>query len=254
MIRSAAQPSDVARERMLQNNRRPLFHAAWRRTVMIHYAMQPGALQPLVPFELDTREGQAFVSLVMFTMHGLKPCRGGRLAAMLTATVATHGFLNVRTYVRCGGETGIYFLAEWLPNALGVRLGPPLFGLPYRHGELDYRHHHEDGALRGHVKTAGDGRLCYDAAIDPGADFQPCPPQSLGEFLLERYTAWTQFGRLRRLFRVWHPPWRQTPIHPIIHNASLLARTGDWLAHAHFAGAHYCQDLEQVWIGPPRWA
>ena len=32
------------------------------------------------------------------------------------------------------------FLAEWLPNRLSVLLGPATFGLPYRLGDIDYRH------------------------------------------------------------------------------------------------------------------
>ncbi|MBI3858054.1 MAG: DUF2071 domain-containing protein [Planctomycetes bacterium] len=56
---------------------RPLFHAGWRRTVFIHYEVDPAALQPQVPFPLDTRDGKAYVSLVAFTLSDLRFAAGG---------------------------------------------------------------------------------------------------------------------------------------------------------------------------------
>ena len=53
-----------------------------------------------VPFPLDLHEGRAFVSLVAFTMRDLAPRRGGRWTSWLLRPIATHEFLNVRTYVR----------------------------------------------------------------------------------------------------------------------------------------------------------
>ena len=115
-----------------------LFRCAWERVLFIHYEVDPVALQPQVPFPLETFRGRAYVSLVAFTLRGLRFKWGPPLA--------THGFLNVRTYLP---GRGIYFLAEWLPHPLCVFLGPRLYGLPYRLGRLDYRHAHETGRLAG---------------------------------------------------------------------------------------------------------
>src|SRR3954469_204377 len=115
---------------------RPLFVADWLDAVFIHFAVVPAALQPYVPFELDTRDGVAYVSLVAFTQRRLRPSIGGRIAEVLSAPLACHEFLNVRTYVRVDGEVGIHFLAEWIPNRLAALLGPPMYGLPYRVGRL----------------------------------------------------------------------------------------------------------------------
>jgi uncharacterized protein YqjF (DUF2071 family) len=193
------------------------------------------------------------VSLVAFTMRGLRPPRGGRAAALLTRPLATHGFLNVRTYVRHFGEPGIYFLAEWLPNRLAVLLGPRLFGLPYRPGRLDYRHDHEGGALRGEVVPADDpGRLRWRGETRPGAATGVAAAGSLAEFLLERYAAFTwRPGRVRR-FRVWHPPWPLLPVRATLEEESALASTGPWRRAARPAGAHYSPGVPGVRIGPPR--
>ncbi len=123
-------PSEAGQRRLLSLPGEPLFIADWDRVLMIHYEVEPDSLQRAVPFELELNEGRAFVSLVAFTMRGMKPRMGGHLAALLLKPIATHEFLNVRTYVRHRGESGIYFLAEWLSNRLSVALGPLMFGLP----------------------------------------------------------------------------------------------------------------------------
>ena len=220
---------------------RPLFHAGWRRTVFIHYEVDPAALQPQVPFPLDTRDAKAYVSLVAFTLADLRFAAGG-------PPFSTHGFLNVRAYTR---DNGIYFLSEWLPNPFCVFLGPRLYGLPYRRGRLDYDHLHESGRLHGRVEDRG-GALEYDAAVDPRARFEPCATGSLDEFLLERYTAFTRCGATERLFRVWHRPWPQVSIDVTMLDESLVASTGPWFRRARRVGANYSPGFAEVWMGRPR--
>lgn len=235
--------SEAARGRLFGAEPTPLFTCAWERAVFIHYEVDPEALQPRVPFPLDLLEGKAYVSLVAFTLRDLRFTHRG-------PPLATHGFLNVRTYVTVRGEPGIFFLAEWLPHALYVLLGPPVYGLPYRYGRLDYRHEHERGTLSGRVAA---GRLLrYGAEIDPAARFAPCEPGSPSEFLLERYTAFTRQGRLERAFGVWHEPWPQTPIDVRVHDDRLIGGTGPWFSRARLAGGTYSPGFDRVWMGRPR--
>src|SRR2546426_7688628 len=133
-------PSEAARLRLLSLPGEPLFIADWDGVLMIHYQVDADLLAPIIPFALHLHNGKAFVSLVAFTMRRMRPRFGGRLSAWLLKPIATHAFLNVRTYVRHYGEPGIYFLAEWLSNRLSVALGPRLFGLPYRLRKNDLQH------------------------------------------------------------------------------------------------------------------
>src|SRR5688572_19459462 len=128
--------SRTAKERMLSRRGEPLFLADWVDTMMVHLEVDPAAIQHATPFPIDLFDGRAFVSLVFFTMRRMRPRLGGRIGEWLMRPIATHEFLNVRTYVNCNGERGIHFLAEWLPNAFSVRLGPTAFGLPYRLGRI----------------------------------------------------------------------------------------------------------------------
>lgn len=247
--------SAVAQKRLLSRISEPLFYADWLRTVFIHYEIDAEVLQRAVPFELDLHKGRAYLSLVAFTMRGMRPRFGGKISAALFRPISTHGFLNARAYVRHRGEPGIYFLAEWLSNPLSVKLGPITFGLPYRFGQLDYLHRHELGHLRGTVTSSNDSlRLQYNATIDPQSNFQPCEAHSLDEFLLERYTAFTARGPFRGFFRIWHPPWPQTSIDLNMSDASLLTNAWPWFKSAQFIGANYSPGLTSVWMGRPHFA
>jgi uncharacterized protein len=240
--------SDAARRRMLALAGEPMFYARWDRALFIHYAADAAALQPDVPFQLDLRHGLAYVSIVAFTLSRMRPRIGGRIGECLFKPIGTHEFLNVRTYVRHRGEPGIYFLAEWLSNPLSVKLGPRTFGLPYRFGRLRYEHAPNGRALRGTV-DAPEGRLEYEGNVR-GSDFGPSEAGSVTEFVVERYTAFTQRRRRARFFRVWHLPWEQAPVEIEVNADTLIASTGPWWKTAECIGANYSPCAE-VWMGRP---
>ena len=251
-IRQITESSAYARKRLIACRSEPLFLADWERTVFIHYEVDPEALQRQVPFELDLCAGRAYVSLVAFTMRRLHPRCGGLLGAWLFKPVGTNEYLNVRTYVRHRGESGIYFLAEWLNNRLSVPLGPLAFGLPHRFGRLDYHHHHESGEVCGEIRESrSQSCIAYRASLPTVVEFKPCLAGSLDEFLLERYTAFTQWKSHRRFFRIWHPPWPQTPIDLSELEDGLLATTGEWRCQARFVGGNYSPGVRNVWMGRP---
>jgi uncharacterized protein YqjF (DUF2071 family) len=256
--------------------RRTAFRSDWDRVLMIHFEVDADALQRDVPFGLDLRDGRAFVSLVAFTMRGMRPRIGGKLAAWQLRPIATHEFLNVRTYVRHSGEAGIYFMAEWLSNPLAVKLGPATFGLPYRHGNISYHHEWRDGDLRGCVTdVATRTAFAYEARLDFDCSgmaasfrragrhgstasgtlaamvFAPCQTGSLTEWLMERYTAFTCRRNKRRFFRVWHPPWLQCEADVALGDTSLVKRYWPWFRHARLIGANFSPGLRGVWMGRP---
>lgn len=234
---------------------RPLFMCNWSRAVFIHFKVEPRYLQPQVPFELDLYRDQAYVSLVAFTMHEFRPRWGAALLGSAGAQLSRCEFLNVRTYVDHQGTPGIYFLAEWLPHHLSVLLGPALFGLPYRRARLSYVHTPELGVIHGKVRPAGStGQLSYEAQLRCGVGYSRSAWGSLTQFLLERYVAFTWWHGLKRLFRVWHPPWAQTEIDVQLNNSTALRSTGTWWPEAALCSGHYSPGVRDVWISPPQMA
>jgi hypothetical protein len=239
-------PGEAGQHRLLSKFGEPLFLARWDRAVFINYSADPSVLQREVPFPLDLYDGQAFVSIVAFTLVRMRPRIGGALTELLLKPIATHEFLNIRTYVRHNGEPGIFFLAEWLSNRISVLLGPRTFGLPYRFGHLRYQHEANGASLRGSV-AALEGRFDYDGRVlEP--ELEPCRSGSRAEFMLERYTAFTQRGRRRRLFRIWHNPWPQAPADYDVTDTSLIASTGRWWNTAELIDSNYSPGVE-VWMG-----
>lgn len=219
---------------------------------MIHFEVDPNALRQDVPFELDLFNGRAFVSAVAFTMRGMRPRVGGRFVQWLFRPIATHDFLNLRTYVRHRGEPGIHFLAEWLSNSIAVKLGPALFGLPYRRGRISYEHDCSRAVLNGSVgETEGAPAFVYEAKLDDGTAFAPCKPGSLDEWLMERYSAFNAARVKKKFFRVWHPPWLQRTAAQAIVDVSLLAKHWRWIDSAAPAGANFSPGFDTVWMGRP---
>jgi uncharacterized protein YqjF (DUF2071 family) len=245
-------PSRAAKARMRSRFGEPLLLASWIDTLMVHLEVDPEALQRATPFPLDLFDQRAFVSLVFFTMRRMRPRFGGRLTEWVLRPIATHDFLNVRTYVRCCDEPGIYFLAEWLPNALSARLGPGIFGLPYRLGQTHYQLSRNSNNLVGAtvIDPASQTRLSCEGQL-VSATFTPCPADSIDEWLMERYTAFTECRGISRFFRVWHPPWPQVPAKVGLRDTSLLRARWPWMADREPIGANYSPGFNTVWMGRP---
>lgn len=216
--------------------------------LFIHYEVEPAGLQTEVPFPLDLHGGKAYVSVVAFSQERLRFAFGGNLTNWVGRWVANHEFLNVRTYVRHGVETGIFFLAEWVPKRIATWLGPPLFGLPYRFGRIEYEH--GERVMRGRVGDRESG-FSYHAKLDGAKCFAPSEPGSLDEFLLERYVAFTEWHGLRRRFRVAHEPWPQARLEAMVDDESLLRERFVWWTETRLVGANSSPGASAVTIGRP---
>lgn len=241
-----ADASELARRSFLENEGRPLFLSNWERVLFIHYAIDSRVLQPHVPFELDFHEGRAWVSLVAFTMTDLRPSFGGKLTQALFRPFREQRFLNLRTYVRNGDESGIYFLAEWMSDWLCVQLGPLLYGLPYRWGRFDYRYG-DQVECRVATSQRGCGFHCKAVLRKPETVLD-----STGFFLLERYTAFTWHRGPARMFRIWHEPWAQQHADVAVVDDSLIAEAAPWFASARLSHANYSPGVFYIWMGQPR--
>jgi uncharacterized protein YqjF (DUF2071 family) len=198
------------------------------------------------------------------------------MGAWLFKPIATHGFLNIRTYVQHGGESGIFFLAEWLPNRLSVALGPRLFGLPYRLGKLEYEIvgtrwdaaalYDNGGGVRVRAGTnsegdvrrwrvtdlMGEGEFECQVGMNEKRCFCECEAGSMDAWLMERYTAFTSMGAKDRFFRVWHSPWEQDSVDVQVMNQSLLQLNWPFFCDAKLAGANFSPGVRGVWMGRPR--
>jgi uncharacterized protein YqjF (DUF2071 family) len=246
--------SEQARRRLLALDGDPFLYADWERVVFLHYLVAPELLRPSVPhpFELDLCEGRGCISVVAVTMQNFRPC-GSDPAAILFRPVRQQRFLNLRTYVHCGGEPGALFLQGWLSQPLPVPLPSGFFHLPYAFASCLYQHAGDSGEVRGRVTTR-DGNFAYHASMDPACEQRTAEPGSLAEFTMERYTGVFSRGHQPYVFRAWHPPWLQNRIEATIEDDSLLRSKFRWWQEAQYAGGSFAPGCKRVWLGKAhRW-
>lgn len=222
--------------------------ADWRDVVFFHFRVNASDLQRAIPFPLETLDGQAYVSLVAFTQVNFRLAFGGGLTSWLSRPIARHEFLNFRTYVSHERESGVYFIAEWVTNRLSALLAPACFGLPYRMGNVRYEHGHADGRLRGEAR--GSGRFAYEGKVESAAP-HPSERGGLDEFLVERYTAYTDFRGWKRRFRIQHEPWNWSRVEADVTDRSLVDEAFPWFRDAKLVCAQHSHGLRGVRIGLP---
>lgn len=233
----------------------PALIADWRDFVFLHFAIEAEELAPHIPYPLDTVDGRAFVSLVSFWLRRLRPARGlpAALGRWLCRPVSDHLFLNVRTYVRGPAGPGIHFIAEWINNPLSLRLGPLLYGLPYRLAQMERTVLNGSGLQRITVRERRTGlasHLVVPAAPRPA---EPTEPAGAADtFLLERHLAYTHFRGRGRWFTVAHPRWTASRFQLARLDTALLASAYPWFRHARFVGGHLADGFADVGMSAPQ--
>src|SRR4051794_19642313 len=143
---------------------RPFLTAQWRNLFLATYAVPPSLLEKRLPpgLCLDTRDGQAFVSLVAFEFLDT------RVLGVPWPGYRNFAELNLRFYVRHGGRRGVVFVREFVPRRLVAWLARLLYNEPYRAAPLTSRRTEEPTRLtmeyrlrwrgREHVITATGGK------------------------------------------------------------------------------------------------
>ena len=227
----------------------PLFIGDWASLAMVHLEIAPRDLQPCVPFELHLFQGSAFVSLVFFTMRKMRLARGPTPLNCLFWPIREQCFLNVRTYVRHGGERGIHFITEWISQPLCAPFGRLLYGLPLRAGRHEFDFSEKKLCARVTDAATKMPLACEFTIHEP---LRRCEPASRDEFVFENYAAFNSHGRTPKSFRVSHAPWEQCRAEPVILDDSLLKTHFPWYAHARVSGGNYSPGVVDVLMESPR--
>ncbi len=241
-----------ARNRFYAHENKPLFHVDWTDLMFHHFEVDSVELQKKVPFELDLYEGKAYVSLVGFHSSKLWLDKCGKWTRYVNAPFATHDFLNLRTYVKHGGEAGIYFLTEFVNRKVSVLLGRMVYGLPYHRGTIHYSHHLGENNW-GSVKDCRAGvSLAYESGSPSSGDLCICNTGTLEEFLCEKYTAYTSLNENTLVFRILHEPWKTIPMNVNWKDLSLLKEALPFLKKEGYIGSEITPGLKDVLISRPR--
>lgn len=187
--------------------RRKFLSAEWRNLAMLNYAVDADMLRSKVPAgtELDSFEGQNFISLVGFQFLRTK---------VLGVGIPFHrnfDEVNLRFYVRrhANGEVrrGVVFIREIVPRRAIAHIARVVYNENYVHlpmahriekGTAEYRWRVGSKWNRLFVETSGAGAFAADGSCD--------------QFITEHYWGYAKQrdgGTVE--YEVEHPPWLVWP-------------------------------------------
>lgn len=169
----------------------PVGTQKWRSLLFLHWQVPVDALRARVPrrLELDLYEERAYVGLVAFEMHDIRPSRW--LPPIPTASRFDE--VNVRTYVHAGGrDPGVWFLSLDASSALAVLGARALYHLPYFWARIHTERPADAKAgvrvsYRSERRWESDARAALDVRYELGQDIGPATPGTFEHFLAERY-------------------------------------------------------------------
>jgi uncharacterized protein len=175
----------------------------WTDVLFFHYPVEREGLANLLPprLEVDTYAGEAWISFVLFRMS-LRPAWLPHLPGFSSLTE-----LNVRTYVRHRGQSGIYFLRMYADNPWAIRAAGWLTPLDYKIASLHYSP--ASSADWQGTGTATQDLLDFRFSLQQTGHTESSASGTLDEWLLERYRLFVG-GRGGSLIaaEVEHDPWQ----------------------------------------------
>ena len=96
----------------------------WRNLLLAHWPVRAHVLRPLIPapLEIETFDGWAWIGIVPFHLT---------IRYRFMPFGLSFPEVNVRTYVRCGNESGVWFLSLDADSRLAVAVARHQYALPY---------------------------------------------------------------------------------------------------------------------------
>jgi uncharacterized protein len=179
----------------------------WNDLLFAHWPVDAATLRGKIPkgFELDEYEGQAWLGIVPFYMTNVSP-RG----VPNVPWISEFAELNVRTYVRVGGDPGVYFFSLDATNAVAIGVARTMFHLPYFSAEMNVEE--RGGWVEYESRRSSGGPAEFVARYRPTGEPKAPIPGTLEYFLTERYCLFTvdrSFHACR--VDIHHPPWPLQP-------------------------------------------
>ena len=163
-------------------------YMGWRHVLFANWPVDPDVVAAHLPdpLEVDTHDGQAWLSVVPFTNVDVRP------KALPSGTGLPLPELNLRTYVTYEGTPAVYFFSLDADGLLGV-LGARIFHhLPYYYAEIDLEVEGDRVHFRSRRRHPGARPVDFEATYGPTGGRYTAEPGTLAHFLTERYRYYTE--------------------------------------------------------------
>lgn len=180
----------------------------WAGLLFLHWPVDAALIAERLPagLHVDTFEGRAWIGVVPFFMHAIRPT-----ALPPVPWLSWFMELNVRTYVHdSDGNPGVWFFSLDCNQPIAVEIARRAFHLPYQHAHM--RSAREGSRVRYHCRRRTIGAGDAEYGYEPPTSTRPATPGSLEWFLVERYLLFssTPGGNLF-CGRVHHAPYQIAP-------------------------------------------
>ena len=190
-------------------------YQTWSDLSFIHWRVPAATLRPLLPasVEIDEFDGSAWLGVVPFHMSGVRPWWFPAVPG-----VSEFHETNVRTYVICNGEPGVWFFSLEAANSIAVRVARWRWRLNYFRSEMEIarRDHSIDyrserlwpATAPASAPAQSDIKVEFGDWLPTGNPQGEAVPDTLEFFLAERYLLFTELapGQIAR-GQVHHRPY-----------------------------------------------
>ena len=177
----------------------------WHDLLFLHWPVRPAVMRPLIPsaLDLDTFDGWCWIGVVPFRMSGVRP----RYFPISLAFPE----LNVRTYVKRPGRSGVWFFSLDAASWISVRAARWL-GLPYYDAQMTVQ---LDGDIVHYQSLRKDEQtpaIEFNASYRPTAPEYHAAPGTLDHWLTEKYCLYSARKPGHVVYgEIHHPQWRLQP-------------------------------------------
>ena len=176
-----------------------IMRQVWSELSFTHYEVDENERQKLVPRELkiDKYQGRAFVGIVTLEMTK------GNLNGIPLSLYNPFPQVNVRTYVTCNGNRGIYFLNIDADHFLGPAVAKTIFALPYHKADIQWKKNKDEIYV---LSEAKDRR--FEISYRPLKETIPNEETRLEIWLTDIYRSY-QLDRNKKVqeSKLWHSPF-----------------------------------------------
>ncbi|MEA2587105.1 MAG: uncharacterized protein QOH66_32 [Actinomycetota bacterium] len=179
----------------------------WEGVTFLHWPYEPDAVERLLPpgLEVETRDGAAWVGLVLFRM------RVGLPVLPPVPWLLTFPETNVRTYVRMrDGTPGVWFFSLDAARLAPVLVGRSAYRLRYCWSKMSITRSGAIITYSTHRRWPGPRGAMSEAGIEIGEPYAPDEPGDLDHFLTARWTMFSPGKPVLHHARAFHEPW---PLH-----------------------------------------
>jgi uncharacterized protein len=209
------------------------YYQEWNNALFFHWTIPFDILRKCVPenFNIDTFEGNCYVSLVAFTMQKIRP----RYLPSISF-ISDFDEVNLRTYIDNDNKKGVYFLNIEAEKKLSIFIAKSLSGLPYEKANIKR-------ADKRYTSTNSKKGFYLDTEFEIEQQLEQ--KTKLDEWLTERYCLY--LDKDNELFRydIHHKEWNIRKVE--IKRLSLNYKVGDInLADKQPVLTHYSEGVKVI--------